>query len=344
MYVQYQYISTVQCYKVQPCVDFLLSEGGDVGISVYLLTGYLGSGKTSLLKNWLQQPEFKDAALIINELGEVGLDQHLLQAAVEPKSPDQSATLIANACVCCTGLPGLEQAMEDLFWARLHRRIPKFNCLVIETTGLAQAGPIIQAMRANELISQRFTLAAVITCISAVTVTQVLNAFDEAKDQLRFASVIAVTKTDLLTEENLASSLTTIELELRQHNPNAAILHSSRASLSVGEIFAAHSACDDVASHETENHHHSHATQAYWWLIKQQVDEDILLADIHQLLATHGSQISRLKGIVATNRGIRHIELSPFDTELAISDYVPNSDTKFGLTIISSAMLTLKTF
>ncbi|NBY67529.1 MAG: hypothetical protein EBQ58_01525, partial [Betaproteobacteria bacterium] len=100
----------------------------DKRIPVYLLTGYLGSGKTSLLKSWLAQAEFKDAALVINELGEVGLDNQLLSGATE------STALVANACVCCTGLPGLAEALEDLFWARLERRMPRFPNLVIETT------------------------------------------------------------------------------------------------------------------------------------------------------------------------------------------------------------------
>ena len=104
----------------------------DNRIPVYLLTGYLGSGKTSLLKAWLGQDAFKDAALVINELGEVGLDNQLLRGATE------SAALVASACVCCTGLPGLAEALEDLFWARLERRMPRFPNLVIETTGLAE--------------------------------------------------------------------------------------------------------------------------------------------------------------------------------------------------------------
>ena len=112
----------------------------DKRIPVYLLTGYLGSGKTSLLKAWLGQDAFKDAALVINELGEVGLDNQLLSGATE------SAALVASACVCCTGLPGLAEALEDLFWARLERRMPRFPNLVIETTGLAEPGPVAEAL------------------------------------------------------------------------------------------------------------------------------------------------------------------------------------------------------
>ena len=95
-------------------------------IPVYLLTGYLGSGKTTLLASWLKESELAKTALIVNEAGEVGLDQHFLRGAVE------SFALLTDACVCCTGLPGLEQALTDLFWSRLHRRIDAFNAVFIE--------------------------------------------------------------------------------------------------------------------------------------------------------------------------------------------------------------------
>ncbi|NBZ98847.1 MAG: hypothetical protein EBS88_04810 [Betaproteobacteria bacterium] len=155
----------------------------DNRIPVYLLTGYLGSGKTSLLKAWLGQDAFKDAALVINELGEVGLDNQLLRGATE------SAALVASACVCCTGLPGLAEALEDLFWARLERRMPRFPNLVIETTGLAEPGPVAEALRSSDLLKERYRLAGVITCLSASTADAVLQQHAEARAQLAGADV-----------------------------------------------------------------------------------------------------------------------------------------------------------
>jgi G3E family GTPase len=164
----------------------------DHRIPVYLLTGYLGSGKTSLLKAWLAQPALKDAALVINELGEVGLDNQILSAASE------SSALVANACVCCTGLPGLAEALEDLFWARLERRIPRFPHLVIETTGLAEPGPVVQALNESDLLRERYRIAGVITCLSAATADAVLGQHAEARAQLAGADVLVITKTDLV--------------------------------------------------------------------------------------------------------------------------------------------------
>ena len=124
-------------------------------------------------------------------VGEVGLDNQLLSGATE------SSALVANACVCCTGLPGLAEALEDLFWARLERRMPRFPNLVIETTGLAEPGPVAQALASSDLLKERYRLAGVITCLSASTADAVLKQHAEARAQLAGADVLILTKTDL---------------------------------------------------------------------------------------------------------------------------------------------------
>jgi G3E family GTPase len=309
-------------------------------IPVYLLTGYLGSGKTSLLKKWLAQPEFKNAALIINELGEVGLDNQLLSAAIEPSS---ASTLIANACVCCTGLPGLEQALEDLFWARLERRIPKFDCVVVETTGLAQASPIIQTMASNELLAERFYLAAVITCVSAITVDQVINTFDEARDQLQCASVVILTKIDLLASGDGKEAGSNLENRLRTHHSNAKVLRSLNANLPASDVVK-HPLQAQTHLLHLDHHNHDHALQAHWWAISTKINEDELLHSIQHLKAELGNKLVRLKGIVSSDRGTLLIELVPFETRVAISLYTDSQPAEFGLTIISSQIPNLNNY
>lgn len=159
-------------------------------IPVYLLTGFLGSGKTTLLRAWLQQSELAGAALIVNELGEVSLDDRLMPSTVEATS------LVANACVCCSGLPGLEQAMEELFWDRLRRRIAPFTALVIETTGMADPVPILAALQGDSLLGERYRLAGVITTISVTGGLDVLTQHGEAQSQLLAANVVVLTKAD----------------------------------------------------------------------------------------------------------------------------------------------------
>lgn len=204
----------------------------DKRIPVYLLTGYLGSGKTSLLKAWLAQEAFKDAALVINELGEVGLDNQLLSGATE------SAALVANACVCCTGLPGLAEALEDLFWARLERRMHRFPNLVIETTGLAEPGPVAEALRSSDLLKERYRLAGIITCLSASTADDVLKQHAEARAQLAGADVLIITKTDLVSAENLDALTLRVQQQLAhlelENPPN--LLASAHAQLTATDL------------------------------------------------------------------------------------------------------------
>jgi G3E family GTPase len=315
-------------------------------IPVYLLTGYLGSGKTSLLKNWLTQPEFKNAALIINELGEVGLDNQLLSAAIEPSS---TSTLIANTCVCCTGLPRLEQALEDLFWARLERRIPKFDCVVIETTGLAQASPIIQTMTSNDLLAERFELATIITCVSGTTADQVLNTFDEARDQLRCASVVVLTKIDMLDTSDANKIASMLENRLRAARSAAVLLLSSNANLPANRVVRHSSRTKSPLSttdqHQGEHHqHHNHALNAYWWAISAKVNQVELLNDIQRLKTELGDNLFRLKGIVSTHQGALLIELVPFESKVTVTAYPNGQPVEFGLTIISSQVPNLKNY
>lgn len=160
-------------------------------IPVYLVTGFLGSGKTTLLCRWLRSAALKDAAVIVNEIGEVGYDDQIIAAASDTPS------LIANACVCCTGLPGLEEALESLFWARLQRRMPAFPSVVIETTGLADPGPVIGAFEQVALLRERYRLAGVITTLSVTAAETVLAHHAEARSQIAHAQVLVITKTDL---------------------------------------------------------------------------------------------------------------------------------------------------
>jgi G3E family GTPase len=202
-------------------------------IPIYLLTGFLGSGKTSLLKEWLREDILSKAALIINELGEVGLDNQLLTPATESQS------LLANACVCCTGLLGLSQALEEIFWARLERRMPRFPNVVIETTGLANPGPILETLQGNELLQERYTWGGTITCLSAPTAQAVLSTHPEARAQLNKANVCIITKTDQVSASALASLRLQLHWQVQEHNRDCLFLTSAQASLGAAAVLDA---------------------------------------------------------------------------------------------------------
>jgi G3E family GTPase len=190
-------------------------------IPVYLVTGFLGSGKTTLLCRWLRSSALKDAAVIVNEIGEVGYDDQIIAAASDTPS------LIANACVCCTGLPGLEEALESLFWARLQRRMPAFPSVVIETTGLADPGPVIAALEQVPLLRERYRLAGVITTLSVTAADAVLAHHAEARSQIAHAQVLVITKTDLASLADAQA----LSARLRDLNAAAPQLRSAAGDL-----------------------------------------------------------------------------------------------------------------
>ena len=224
---------------------------------VWLITGYLGAGKTTLLTRWLAEPALAQAALVVNEIGEVGLDDRLLARAVD------SAALVANACICCTGLPGLEQALTDMWWDRLQRRRPAFDAVLIETTGLADPGPVVQALAADDFLRERYQLAGVVVAVSATTAWSELHARPEALAQIRQADLLVITKTDRAD----AGPVRTLQQALQAERPEAAVACSAQGSFTWAEVqehFARIQAASGAratqgAQDHPDGHAHDHA-------------------------------------------------------------------------------------
>lgn len=260
---------------------------------VWLLTGDLGSGKTTLLRAWLRDPALAQAAVIVNEIGEVGLDDRLLIGAVD------RAALLAHQCVCCTGLPGLEEALTGLWWDRLQRRRPPFDVVVIETTGLADPAPIVAAFGNAGFLRRRYRLAGVLATVSASAGAAPLAQHPEAASQVAAADLLIVTKVDRADAAALTPSL-------RALNPDAAILGSAQASLAWPQAAAAARARCAAAPVQTEaappvappaRHapgHHEHAT-AHFVPLPDPTTADALAAG---LAAWPGGALRRAKGVV----------------------------------------------
>ena len=188
----------------------------DKRIPVTLLTGFLGSGKTTLLNHLLSQPAMKDSAVIINELGEAGLD-HILATQVDSEHIADNTVLLSSGCVCCTLKNELADTMRDLFFKRALQAIPQFNRLVIETTGIADPGPILANLMNEPVIESVFRLDAVVVTIDSEYGLQQLQAHAEARKQVAMADVLLLTKTDLASVETLA----TLKEKLITINPGA---------------------------------------------------------------------------------------------------------------------------
>jgi G3E family GTPase len=188
----------------------------DKRIPVTLLTGFLGSGKTTLLNKLLSNPAMKDSAVIINELGSTGLD-HILATQVESEQIADNTVLLQSGCVCCTLKNELADTMRDLFFKRALQAIPQFNRLVIETTGMADPGPILGNLMNEPVIESVFRLDAVVVTMDSVYGLKQLQEHAEARKQAAVADVLLLTKTDLATPEEISA----LKEKLIEINPGA---------------------------------------------------------------------------------------------------------------------------
>lgn len=188
----------------------------DHRIPVTLLTGFLGSGKTTLLNKLLSHPGMKDTAVIINELGEEGLD-HILAQNVDSSYVADNAVLLQNGCLCCTLSNELADTMRDLYFKRSMEVIPQFNRLVIETTGMADPGPIMANLMSEPVIESVYRLDAVAVTIDAMYGLQQLAEHDEARKQAAVADILLITKTDIATAEQTSA----LKEKLININPGA---------------------------------------------------------------------------------------------------------------------------
>ena len=314
-------------------------------IPVYLLTGYLGSGKTTLLASWLKESELEKTALIVNEAGEVGFDQHLLRGAIE------SAALVAGACVCCTGLPGLEQALADLFWSRLHRKIDAFDAVFIETTGLADPLPIVQLLQEDSLLRERYRLAGVIATLGATGGELAIARHPEAISQIRAADLVVITKADLAG----GAEFDALHAAVAELNPNAALAVSSKASLRAGSMLAllSSSAVADKkgvvslvpaahAHQQSLEHGHGalhHDAQALFFPLSRLIERGALAMRLDPWIAKHKAGLLRLKGLVQIDDGAWvTLQWSVGDARADIAPVVPalelSSTARTGLTVI----------
>ncbi len=191
----------------------------DNRIPVTLLTGFLGSGKTTLLNKLLTHPGMKDTAVMINELGEEGLD-HILAQNVDSSYVAENAVLLNSGCICCTLNNELGDTMRDLYFKRSVEAIPQFNRMVIETTGMADPGPIMANLMNEPVIESVYRLDAVIVTIDAMYGLEQLDKHLEARKQAAVADVLLLTKTDLATSEQikaLEEKLVSINAGATQH-------------------------------------------------------------------------------------------------------------------------------
>src|SRR5436853_2334018 len=190
-------------------------------IPVTVLTGYLGAGKTTLLNRILSEPHGQKFAVIVNEFGEIGIDNDLIVGA------DEEVFEMNNGCICCTVRGDLVRIIDGLM-----RRKGKFDAIIVETTGLADPAPVAQTFFMDENVGRKTRLDAVVTVADAKWLQDRLKDAPEAKNQIAFADVILINKTDLVEPDELAE----VEARIRGINPYARLHKTQRAKIALDEV------------------------------------------------------------------------------------------------------------
>jgi len=255
-------------------------------IPVTVLTGYLGAGKTTLLNRILSEPHGKRYAVIVNEFGEIGIDNDLVVGA------DEEVFEMNNGCICCTVRGDLVRILDGLM-----RRKGKFDAIIVETTGLADPAPVAQTFFIDENVGRKTKLDAVVTVADAKWLNERLKDAPEAKNQIAFADVILINKTDLVSPDELSD----VEARIRGINPYAKLHKTQRAKVPLDAVLGRNAfdldrildlepdfleADDHDHDHDHDHHHHGHDHH-------HDHDQDEADPERHPEKEKHGPALSR---------------------------------------------------
>ncbi len=341
-------------------------------IPVSILTGFLGAGKSTLLNRLLKDPAMKDAAVIINEFGEVGIDHLLVE------SSNDAVVELSDGCLCCTVRGELVDTLAELIDGMQTGKIKPLSRIVIETTGLADPAPVMQSVMGHPAIAQHFDLDGVVTVVDAVNGLSTIDTYPEAYKQVAVADRLILTKQTLAD----AGTIAAITQRLRALNPRAPITDgdaadAGSAAMLVNGLYDPATKIadvdrwlkDEMAAAGDHHHHHDHAhdhghhhghhhhghdhghhhhdvnrhgasIRSYAIVHDEPIDPMAINMFIDLLRSTHGEKLLRMKAIVAlTDRPEKPLVLhgvqSIFHPPVRLPAWPEGSDRKTRLVLIT---------
>ena len=278
-------------------------------VPVTVFTGFLGSGKTTILSRLVRDAAFADTAVILNEFGEVGLDHLLVETS------DETVIDLSCGCICCTIRGDLVETLTDLRIRREQGRIRPFARVVLETTGLADPAPIVHTLMQEPSVFDHYRLAGVVTVVDSLTAMQTLDRQPEAAKQVALADTLAITKTDMAAR---AADRQSLDMRLRQINPLARQEICVRGDIDPGLVLSAdsgsppralaitpvpvgsgESASGELLARNAVHGNHDDGISTFVVSRDEPVSHGVLGMFLQMLADQKGEDLLRLKGLVA---------------------------------------------
>lgn len=282
-------------------------------IPLCVITGFLGAGKTTLLNRLLRDPGLRDTAVLVNEVGEIGLD-HLFYEIL-----DGETVLLPGGCLCCSVRGDFVNSLEDILRGQDNGKNTPFRRVIIETTGLADPASVLHAVMTHPYLVQRYRLDGVVTLVDAVNGSATLDEHREAVKQAAVADRLVLTKTDLTSAEEVAA----LRARLKALNPGAPILDAAKGEATAAALFdaglydpsskipdvkrwlaeaaveaAEHAHHDHDGNHDPHHHHHDENIRVFTLVSEDAIPAATLELFLDLLRSVHGAKLLRLKGIV----------------------------------------------
>jgi G3E family GTPase len=258
-------------------------------IPVTVVTGFLGAGKTTLVKHFLETPEGHGTAVLVNEFGQEGIDDALLRGSTD------KTVLLGNGCLCCNFRSDLQNALHRMVVDRERGVIPPFGRVVIETSGLADPSPILTTFATDRALGGEFFIEAVITVIAAGSGLKTVGKYAEARRQVMLADRIVISKADIADED----AVETTTVRLRELNPRARIIAADYGRLEPAWITEAASARDGAMFlAEAVEVEHTDKVKSFTITEDAPIAWEPFARAMETLIALRGADLLRAKGFL----------------------------------------------